>query len=181
MGGQEAVCPVRWPSLWQSQLGHHDVSGQVLVFGTQSIGDPRPDSRIATESAARVHVQQRFRVIERLGLTSSVDAEFVSNFWIGKKLPLIRHLDSRVANFLRFEGTADIESFPRCQPCGSLGFFEVQLSQRRFWIERVDVRRSAFHEQHDHRLRFWLVHRRFGLQWRRDRLLVLGLLFGLKH
>ena len=159
MRRQEAVGPVGWASLRQSQLCHYDITGQVLIFRTQTVGRPCSQARVSTKSAARVHVQQCFRVIQRLRLATTINAQFISHFRIRQKLPRLRHFNTGVADLSSFERTANVEASAGLKTSRSCRLGHMQRVEFRLWIERVRLRWTSFHKEHDYGFRLRIMHR----------------------
>ena len=97
------------PPLGEGHFGHDDVAGEVLVFRSESVGGPGSEGRIGSQTAACVHVEEGLGVVEGLGLTSAVVAEFVGDVGIGEVLPLVAHLDAVVSDLVEFKRAADVE------------------------------------------------------------------------
>ena len=58
-------------------IQQHDEAGQVAVFASQAVGDPRAQARPAGENAARVHLAHAAHVVESVGPAGTDHAEIV--------------------------------------------------------------------------------------------------------
>ena len=160
VGREEPVAPVAGAALRQGQFRHHHVARQVLILRAETVGQPRAERRVAAEAAARVHVEEGFRVIQRLGLTAPVIAQLVGHGGVGHVDPLIAHVQTRLAHLAGLERTADVELEAGLLPSRALRFRLVQCRELRLGVERVGLARPTFHEEHDARLGLRRVHRR---------------------
>ena len=106
---QKAIAPVGRTALRQGQFRHYHVAWQVLILASQAIGCPGAKGRIASQSTPRVHMKQRFGMIQRLRLTAAIVAQFIGHQWVGQILPLVAHFNSVVTNFVKAKRAAHKE------------------------------------------------------------------------
>ena len=166
---QEAVAPVPRAALREGEFGHHDVAGQVLVHRAEAVSRPRAERGIGAEPAAGVHVKQRLGMVQRLRLAAAIVAQFIGHEWIGEILPLVAHLDARLADLVELERAADEKLEPGLLPFRELRLGLVQRAELRLRIKGVHVPRTALHEKHDDVLRLRGKHRRLGRERIADR------------
>ncbi len=157
-GGHEAVRPVQCPVHGCAEfVEQHDKGGQVFAFGAEAVGHPRAHARASGLDEAGVHLEERGAVVVALRVHAADHAQAVG---MPRQIRInLRHVDSGLAvlretiwalhgHVLRLAAHEGVLRFPNRDRLA------VILRQRRFRIEEIDMRRSAIHEQEDHRLRF---------------------------
>ena len=146
--GEEAVAPELRPDHRLAGAEHHE-AGQVLVVGPQSVREPRPHRGACRLRLARVHHQQRGFVVRQVGVHRPDDTQLVDLLRDVRKQ--LAHVDARFAVFLELEGG------PHQLPLGAAhgvdqllgGFLTGVFLERRLGVERVDLGRTAIHEEMD--------------------------------
>ncbi len=158
---QEARLPVLRFLDRVSARTHGDKGRQVLVFRSQAVNQPRTEARPNQPPVAAVHQQQRRLVIGNVGVHRTNHGDFVDHLSdAGKQLA---DFDPALAAFVELEGRGHRRSrLPLRGQIGGRQRLAGVLRQRGFWIERVDVRRAAVHEQVDDVLRLGGKRRRLG-------------------
>ena len=137
------------------RIGQHHVSGQILVFTAEPVGDPRAERRVAGENLAAlplvtgrlmvfvhvVHGADDRNLIDHLSRVRQQFAHPRAALAMPGKLPMTaHHLALHAA-----PGRGDLGEFLRC-------FLPVILVQRRLGIKQVHLRRPALHAKLDDRL-----------------------------
>ena len=75
--GKERAVPQRRAHRRRHVGTEHDISGQILVLGTEPIGEPRPERRTSDLDVAGVHHQHRRLVVRDVGVHRANHADVV--------------------------------------------------------------------------------------------------------
>ena len=78
-GGEEAGAVVARSAAGASGAGQHDIAGKILRLAPQAVERPGPEARPAELLRAGVHQNLRRRVIDRVGLHRTDDADVVGD------------------------------------------------------------------------------------------------------
>ena len=105
---QESVTPIRSSPLGKRDFRQHHETGDILIVGTQTVGHPRADGRVATEAIAGVHLVHRRRMVDRIDLATPIEADVVHNF--RELMPVGRDVGSALPSLPELKWTTDIVS-----------------------------------------------------------------------
>src|SRR5688572_3124620 len=154
MRGEIAVAPIRRPALRITYFREHNETRQILVQRAEAVIDPRADRRVAAKPVAAIHLVHRRRMIHAVHLAAAEEAQFVRD--TREMRPILRDIGTAISRFPKRERASHVITPPAFH--GGLllplpgELLQVQLRQRRFRIERVDVRWPALHHQENARL-----------------------------
>ncbi len=143
---------------------HGDEGRQVLVLRAQSVGHPGTDAGPDQPRVAAVHQQQRRFVVRHVGVHRADDGDVVDRFGdVAEQISLTSMPLSPYFWNLKGDGNAAPVGRSVCRLSTGSSLPGI-LRQRRLGIERVDVRRSAVHEQMNDVLGLGRKMRRFRQQ-----------------
>ena len=147
-GRQERAVPQRRPDGRRHVGTEHDVAGQVLVLGTEPVGEPRPERWTADLDVAGVHHQHRRLVVRDVGVHRANHADVVgAGADVREELA---DLEAALAVARELERRLHQRAGPALGGHGAAGKrLAVILRQHRLGIEAVHLRQPAVHEQED--------------------------------
>jgi len=144
-GGQVSVAPVRRAPLRIAHLRQDDEAGQILIHRAEAVVHPRTDARIASETVAAIHLIHRGGMIHTVDGATAEEADLIGH--PREMRPVLRHVRAALTGLDELEGATHIVPLATFHRRLLLPFadelLEMQPLQRRFWIERVNVRGFA--------------------------------------
>ncbi len=160
-GRQERAVPERRPDGRRDVRAQHDVAGQVLVVGPQTVGQPGPERRPADLGMAGVHHEHRRLMIRDVRVDGADEADVV-----GARADVreqFAHVHSALAVLLERERRAQQRTGLAFGGDAAAGQrLPVILVEHRLGIEAVHLRQPAVHEQEDDVFRFGRVMKSAG-------------------
>ena len=151
-----------------ARIRQHDERGHVAVLGAESVRRPAPQTRLAHQNAAGIHLVDRLRMIDAVAVAASQHAKFVGMFrGVREK---VADLKTGFAAWSKRSDRAEQRIFchisPRHNRTETVGQRRPRKSHEfRLRIQQVDVRGTSMHEQPDHPSGSWSKMRLTRSEW----------------
>ena len=156
MGWQVTVAPVGSTSLRIADLGKHDKAGEILIDGTESITNPRTETRIATETIPAIHLIHGGRMIDTIHLATAKETKVIRHF--GQMRPIVRYVGTTLTIFAESEWTLNKIAFPtfhrRLLFTLASELLQMQFTKFGLRVKCIDMRRATLHHQENDILGF---------------------------
>lgn len=147
VGGEEAIGPIGSAALWVGRAREDHESGQVFVFGAESVGDPGTDAGVAAEAVAGVELVAGGRMVDRVDVCSAVEANFIDLLF--KMNPFGGNIGTALSGLFKFERAFDKVTLAGGHRTFSVAttfeFLKVSFGEFGLGVEGVNVGRASFH------------------------------------